>query len=99
MAGHEMTRAERWRLHSAARDLHTEFRGIFGQETIESLLLGSYAELAATATVTNWLAASAHAGSPPAEAAGSGLRSREHQAHSSSYREQPSSARAGRKNN
>lgn len=32
-----------------------QFRGIFGTETIDSLLLGSCAELAATAMVTNWL--------------------------------------------
>lgn len=55
MASHFMTRAERMCLHSAANDLHTEFRGIFGTETIESLLLDSYAELASTATVTHWL--------------------------------------------
>ena len=55
MASHAMTQAERMRLHSAARDLHTEFRGIFGQETIESLLFDSYDELASTATVTTWL--------------------------------------------
>jgi arsenate reductase len=42
-------------LHSAARDLHTEFRGIFGEETIEALVLDSYAELASRATVTNYL--------------------------------------------
>jgi hypothetical protein len=36
MASHVMTPAERMRLHSAARDLHVQFRGIFGQETIES---------------------------------------------------------------
>ena len=56
MASHVMTQAERMCLHSAATDLHTEFRGIFGPETIESLLLDSYAELAAKATVTTWLA-------------------------------------------
>ena len=56
MGSHAMTQAERMCLHSAARDLHTEFRGIFGQETIESLLFGSYNELASTATVTRWLA-------------------------------------------
>jgi protein-tyrosine-phosphatase len=56
MASHEMTPAERMCLHSAARDLHTQFRGIFGEETIESLLFDSYAELAARATVTKWLA-------------------------------------------
>ena len=50
-----MTHAERKCLHSAARDLHEQFRGVFGEETIESLLLTSYAELAATATVGNWL--------------------------------------------
>jgi len=55
MASHTMTPAERMCLHSAARDLHTEFRGIFGQETIESLLFDSYNELASTATVTRWL--------------------------------------------
>jgi arsenate reductase len=55
MASHVMTPAERMCLHSAARDLHTEFRGIFGQETIESLLFDSYDELASTATVTRWL--------------------------------------------
>jgi len=48
--------AERTCLRSAARDLHTEFRGIFSQETIESLLIDSYAELASRATVTTWLA-------------------------------------------
>src|SRR5258708_38415939 len=55
MASRAMTQAERMCLRSAARDLHTEFRGIFGQETIESLLLDSYDELASTATVTRWL--------------------------------------------
>ena len=55
MASHVMTPAERSCLHSAARDLHTQFRGIFGEETIESLLIDSYAELASTATVTRWL--------------------------------------------
>ena len=59
MASHVMTQAERMCLHSAARDLHTEFRGIFGEETIEELVLDSYAELAATATVTRWLAVGA----------------------------------------
>jgi len=55
MTSHIMTRADRMCLHNAARDLHTEFRGIFGTETIESLLLDSYAELASAATVTRWL--------------------------------------------
>src|SRR5271170_7212444 len=56
MASHIMTQADRRCLHSVARDLHTEFRGIFGEETIEALVLDSYAELASTATVFNWLA-------------------------------------------
>ena len=59
MASHVMTPAERMCLHSAARDLHEEFRGIFGPETIESLLFDSYAELASAATVTRWLAVGA----------------------------------------
>jgi arsenate reductase (thioredoxin) len=56
MASHEMTPADRVTLHAAARDLHTQFRGIFGEETIESLLLDSYAELASRSTVTSFLA-------------------------------------------
>jgi arsenate reductase len=52
---HVMTPAERWCLHSAARDLHERFRGVFGEETIEALLLSCYDELAATATVHRWL--------------------------------------------
>jgi arsenate reductase (thioredoxin) len=55
MASHVITPAERVCLHSSARDLHTEFRGIFGQETIERLLFDSYDELASTATITRWL--------------------------------------------
>jgi arsenate reductase (thioredoxin) len=55
MASHDLTRADRMCLHSAARDLHVEFRGIFGEETIESLLFDSYAELASAATITKWL--------------------------------------------
>ncbi len=54
-AAHVMTRVEQKSLHQAARDLHTHFRGVFCEETIESLLLSSYHELAATATVPNWL--------------------------------------------
>ncbi len=55
MARHVMTQAERMCLQGAARDLHTQFRGIFGAETIESLLFDSYDELASRATVTNYL--------------------------------------------
>jgi arsenate reductase len=56
MASHQMTQADRKSLHAAARDLHTQFRGIFSEETIESLLHDSYAELASRATVTSFLA-------------------------------------------
>ena len=37
-----------------ARDLHLEFREVFGQQTIERLLIDSYQNLAAHATVTRW---------------------------------------------
>ena len=52
---HGITNAVRGALHGAARDLHAQFRGMFGEETIESLLLTSYQDLAATAAVHNWL--------------------------------------------
>lgn len=55
MTRYVTTQAERVALQSAARDLHTEFRGIFGEETIEALLFHSHAELASRATVTNFL--------------------------------------------
>lgn len=38
-----------------ARDLHLEFAGVFGEPTIERLLIDSYLDLAAKATVTRWL--------------------------------------------
>jgi len=53
---HHMTQAHRMCLNRAARELHDHYRGVFGEETIRSLLFSSYAELAATATVRNWLA-------------------------------------------
>ena len=53
---HVMPPADREALHGAARDLHTRFRGVFGEETIAALLLASYRDLAATATVHRWLA-------------------------------------------
>jgi arsenate reductase len=46
-------------LHSAARDLHREFEGVFGEETIEQLVTDSYRGLEATADVTRWLVVSA----------------------------------------
>ena len=42
-------------LASVARDLHAKFKGVFGQETIEVLVLDSFKKLAASATVTDWL--------------------------------------------
>ncbi|MFZ0170614.1 MAG: arsenate reductase ArsC [Acidimicrobiales bacterium] len=42
-------------LHNVARDLHHEFEGVFGEETIEQLVFDSYRGLAATATVGRWL--------------------------------------------
>ncbi len=56
---HVMTPAERACLQAAARDLRARFRGIFGEESVHALLLDSYQELAATATVTRWLAVGA----------------------------------------
>jgi len=52
---HDMTQAHRMCLNATARELHDQYRGVFGEETIQSLLFSSYAELAATATVRNWL--------------------------------------------
>ncbi len=54
-ATHVMTPGERTALRGAARDLRAQFRGVFGEETIGALLLSSYQELAATATVPDWL--------------------------------------------
>jgi hypothetical protein len=50
-----MSRVHRNCLLSAARDLHEQFRGVFGEETIQALLFSSYAELAARATIDRWL--------------------------------------------
>ena len=36
---HDITNAVRGALHGATRDLHAQFRGVFGEATIESLLL------------------------------------------------------------
>jgi arsenate reductase (thioredoxin) len=52
---HLMTKGERMALHSAAGDLHAQFRGVFGPETIEAMLLSSYAQIAARSTVYRWL--------------------------------------------
>jgi arsenate reductase (thioredoxin) len=45
-------------LDGIARDLHDKFEGVFGTETIESLVVDSYIKLAARATVTRWLVVS-----------------------------------------
>jgi protein-tyrosine-phosphatase len=50
-----MTQAQRRCLLRVARDLHKQFRGVFGEETIQALLFSSYAELAARATIDRWL--------------------------------------------
>jgi protein-tyrosine-phosphatase len=42
-------------LRRVAQDLHAEFRGVFGEETIEALVFDSYRQMAATAKVTRWL--------------------------------------------
>jgi arsenate reductase (thioredoxin) len=52
---HFMTQAQSNCLLSAASDLHQQFRGVFGEETIQALLFSSYAELAARATIDRWL--------------------------------------------
>jgi arsenate reductase len=52
---HMMTKGERMALHSAADGLHAQFRGTFGPETIEAMLLCSYAQIAARASVNRWL--------------------------------------------
>ena len=51
----QMNSGQRMALTHAARDLHTKFEGVFGQETIEALLFDSFRTLAARATVTDWL--------------------------------------------
>ena len=48
-----------WRpLDRIAQDLHDKYEGVFGSETIESLVEDSYIKLAARATVTQWLVVS-----------------------------------------
>ncbi len=79
VGGHlDITSGERRALQNVARDLHLEFRGIFGEETIESLVFDSYEDLLLTSTVLRWLVigaerfarqrlqALAHAGAPEA---------------------------------
>jgi protein-tyrosine-phosphatase len=42
-------------LTRAAADLHGRFQGVFGHETIESVVFDSYARLATQSTVSRWL--------------------------------------------
>lgn len=51
----EMSPGQRSALSNVALDLHIKFQGVFGQETIEALVLDSFRELAARATVSKWL--------------------------------------------
>ena len=46
---------QRESLHRCALELHAKFKGVFGQETIEALVVDSFNERAKTATVTQWL--------------------------------------------
>ena len=50
-----MTSGQRTALRGVALELHTRFAGMFGEETIEALVIDSFNELAKTATVTRWL--------------------------------------------
>lgn len=43
------------RLKFIAQDLHAKFRGVFGEETIESFVFGCYHDLVAKAKNTTWL--------------------------------------------
>lgn len=52
---HAISPNDRRALANVARDLHDQFSGVFGIETIEALVLDSYAKRADTATVTRWL--------------------------------------------
>jgi arsenate reductase (thioredoxin) len=52
---HIMSQAQRQCLLSAARELHGQFRGVFGEETIQALLFSSYGELAARSAIDRWL--------------------------------------------
>jgi arsenate reductase (thioredoxin) len=76
---HAISPSDRRALSNVARDLHEMFSGVFGIETIEMLVLDSYAKRAATASVTRWLVigaerfarerlgALAHAQTPPGQ--------------------------------
>jgi arsenate reductase len=50
-----MSSGQRESLHRCALELHAKFEGVFGQETIEALVVDSFNERAKTATVTQWL--------------------------------------------
>lgn len=42
-------------LNRVGQDLHARFHGVFGKETVESLVVDSYLKLAVNARVTTWL--------------------------------------------
>ncbi len=48
----QMSPGQRSALSNVVLDLHIKFQGVFGQETIEALVLDSFRELAAKATVS-----------------------------------------------
>jgi protein-tyrosine-phosphatase len=50
-----MSSGQRESLHRVALELHAKFEGVFGQETIEALVVDSFNERAKTASVTQWL--------------------------------------------
>ena len=51
----QLSTTNRHALQRVTNDLHLKYRGVFGRETIEAVVLDSYRDLAATATVTRWL--------------------------------------------
>lgn len=51
----QMNPGQRKALSHVARDLHIKFQGVLGKETVEALVLDSFNELAAKATITDWL--------------------------------------------
>lgn len=60
MSDHEpMTPQQRVQLNHVVKDLRSQYRGIFGLETIEAFVFESYDEIAKRATVTRWLTVTA----------------------------------------
>ncbi len=60
MSDHEpMTAQQRVQLDHVVKDLHTQYHGVFGLESIEAFVFDSYDEIAKRATVTKWLTVTA----------------------------------------